>query len=113
MECALQLRSGITTVGEDMSQPRPALENGFEDGRCAVAILDIGAVNPEADHEPERVDDDMTLPSLDLLARVIARNSAAFRGFHALTVNHASRWRGFPAFQFARLHHKMMVDPTP
>lgn len=50
LQCALQLRSGITTVGEDMSQPRPAPENGFEDGRRAVAILNIGAVNDEADH---------------------------------------------------------------
>lgn len=29
LQCALQLRSGITTVGEDMSQPRPALESGL------------------------------------------------------------------------------------
>ncbi len=85
----------------------------LRNGRRAVAILNIGAVNHEADHQSERVDDDMTLASLYLLARVIARNSAAFRGFHALTVDHARRRRGFPTFQVTRLHHKMMVDPTP
>lgn len=113
LQCALQLRSGTTTVGEDMPQPRPALENGFEDGRRAVAILNIGAVNRETDHQSERVDDDMTLASLNLLSRVIARNSAAFRGFHALTVDHASGRPGFSTYQFTRRHHKMMVDPAP
>ncbi len=112
LQCALQLRSGINTIGEDMSQPRPA-PDGFEDGRRAVAILNIGAVNHEADHQSERVDDDMTLASLDLLARVIARNSPTFRDFHALTVDHARRRRGLPTFQVTRLHHKMMVDPAP
>ncbi|TAZ75866.1 phage major capsid protein [Rhizobium ruizarguesonis] len=37
----------------------------------------------------------MPLASLNLLARVIARNAAAFRGFYALTVDHARRRRGF------------------
>lgn len=89
-QCALQLRAGITTVSEDMSQPRPAPENGLEDGRRAVAILNIGAVNHEADHQSNCIDDNMTLASVDLLARVIARNSAAFRGFQALTIDHTA-----------------------
>lgn len=72
-------------------------------------ILNIGAVNHEADRQSERVDDNITLASLDPLVRVIARNSV----FYALTVDHARRRRGFPALQFTRLHHKMMVDPTP
>ena len=36
----------------------------------------------------------MTLATFDLLARVIARNPAAFSRFDGLTVDHASRYRG-------------------
>lgn len=37
-----------------------ALEDGFEDGRRAVTILNIGAVNYEADDQSQRVDDNVT-----------------------------------------------------
>lgn len=67
LQCAPLLRSDKTTVGEDMSQPRPALENSFEDGRRPVAILNIGTLNHEADHQSERVDDDMALRPLIFL----------------------------------------------
>jgi hypothetical protein len=38
----------------------------------AVAILDIGGVDGDAQQEAERVDQDAPLAALDLLARVVA-----------------------------------------
>jgi hypothetical protein len=76
---ALKLRSGIAAVGEDVSQPRPAFENGPEGSRCAVPVLDIGGVDDETDHQADGVDNDVTLAPVDLLSRVEVTNSAAFR----------------------------------
>jgi hypothetical protein len=56
---------------------------------CAVAVLDIGGVNDGSDQQALRVGDDMALSALDLLARIKAPRPAAFRGFHALAVDHA------------------------
>lgn len=38
-------------IGKDMAQPRPAIEYGFQDGRRAVAVLDVGSVNDGADQQ--------------------------------------------------------------
>lgn len=81
---ALKLRSGIATVGEDVPQPRPAFENGLEGSRCAVPVLDVGGVDDEADDQADGVDNDVTLAPVDLLSRVEATNSAAFRGLDRL-----------------------------
>jgi hypothetical protein len=51
-------------------KPRPAFEDGFEDCSRTITILNIGAMNDEPNHQAERVDDDMTLATLDLLAAV-------------------------------------------
>jgi len=60
-------------------QPWPALEYGFQDGRRAVAVLDVGGVN-DADQQAQRVNDDVPLAAPDLLAGVEATNSDAFGG---------------------------------
>ena len=70
-------------------------------------------MNHEADHQPERVDNDMALAALDLLARIIASDAAAFRGFDALAVDHTRRWRSLAPIQFPCVHNKVMVDPCP
>lgn len=42
LQGAPQFRAGIASISEDMAQPRPALEDGCQDGRRAVAILTWG-----------------------------------------------------------------------
>ena len=49
-----------------MAQPWPALDDGFQDGRCAVSVLDVGGVNDDSDQQAQRIDDDMPLAALDL-----------------------------------------------
>lgn len=53
----------------------------FEKIGRAVAVLNIGAVDHEADHQTKRVDNDVSLAALDLLARIIAPEATALRGF--------------------------------
>ncbi|PII37644.1 hypothetical protein T190_31000 [Sinorhizobium meliloti CCBAU 01290] len=55
-----------------MKQPRPPVFDGFQEIGSAVAILNIGAVHHEADHQPERVDNDVALAALNLLACIKA-----------------------------------------
>ena len=71
-----------------MAQPRPALENGFENRQRGVAVLNVSAVNKEANQEAARVGDDMAFAAFDLLASVKAPYPAAFCGFDALAVDH-------------------------
>ena len=41
--------------------------------KCAVAVLNISRMNDDAQQEAQRVDQDVPLATLDLLARVVAR----------------------------------------
>lgn len=68
------LLAAITAVGEDAfdegKQPsRPAQQ--FEG---AVAILDVGGKNDNAQQQTQGVDEDVPFAALDLLARVVARS---------------------------------------
>lgn len=63
---------------------RPALEDGFQDGRRAVAILDVGSMDDHSDQQAQRIDDDVALAALDLLGRCPGgKRSAAERGIEA------------------------------
>jgi len=70
-------------------------------------------MDQDEQHQSKRVGDDVTLAALDLLACVIARNPAAFRGFHTLTVDDAGAGRSLAALQFASGGDKDMVDALP
>jgi len=106
-----QLRTGITALGKDVPEPQQASEDGFESRHYAIAVLNVGAVDDDPNHQTDRIDNDIPLATFDLLASVIARDPAAFSRFDALTVDHSCRRRGFPSFQLSRLHNQMMVNP--
>ena len=66
-------RTLIACVGEDTQNEREQRSGAFvKHERGAITILDIGWVNGGAQQQAERVDEDMALLSLDLLARIIA-----------------------------------------
>jgi hypothetical protein len=87
-----QLVARIAAIGEDMKQPWPSVPDGFQEIRSAVAILNIGTMHHEADNQPECIDDDVALATLDLSANAVCRRLAsikasdttAFSGFDAL-----------------------------
>ena len=95
-ECGAEFVPGIAPIGEDVAQPREAVTDAGEHiGRAAVAILNIGGVNDGPDEQSLRVGEDMTLAALDLLAGVEASRTAAFRRFHALTIDDAALEEAF------------------
>src|SRR3546814_8400217 len=86
------------------------MTDGGEQGGRAIPVLNIGAMNGEADEQAGGVGDNVAFASLDLLSGIIARNTAAFRGFDALAVDDAGRRTGLAAHRFPGRHDKMMVD---
>src|SRR3546814_16237745 len=59
------------------------------------------------------IGEDVALASLGLLARVVAARSAAFRGFHALAVDHAGTRTCLAACRFASDQQQRMVERQP
>jgi len=69
-----QLRPLIVGIGEDaLDEGEQAARTAIQDQAGAVAILDVGRVDNDIQQQAERVDEDVALAPLDLLARVIAR----------------------------------------
>ncbi len=94
-ERAPELVPRIAAIGEHMAQPWEAIADSFEDIDGPVAVLNIGGMDQDEDQIAVGVSNDMPFAAFDLLARVIAANSATFRGFDALAVDDTATGRGF------------------
>lgn len=69
-----ELGSLVAGVGKDaFDEGEQSARAPVEDQRRAVAVLHVGRMHDDVQQEPERVDQNMPLATLDLLARVIAR----------------------------------------
>jgi hypothetical protein len=68
-----RFRTLVAAVGIDaFDKGKQAARATVEDQRNAVAILDVGGMNGDAQQEAERVDQDMPLATRNLLARIVA-----------------------------------------
>ena len=68
-----QLRPLIVGVGEDaIEKGEQATRVAVEDQPRAVAVLYVGRMNDDIQQEAERVDKNVPLAALDLLARIVA-----------------------------------------
>ena len=79
----------------------------------AVAILDVGGVDLSGNQQTAGVGEDVTFAALDLLARVKAPWTAAFRGLDRLAVDDAGRWAGLAPLGLAGRHQEMVIDARP
>ena len=77
------------------------MPDGPQHIRRAVAVLNVGGVDHGEQQQAKGVGDDVALAAPDLFPGVIARNTATFRGFHALAVDHTRCRAGLAALQFA------------
>ena len=66
------LRSLIAGIGEDALDEGEQAPRRTEQVAGAVAILNVGGMDDDAQQEAERVDEDMALATRDLLARIKA-----------------------------------------
>jgi hypothetical protein len=61
----------VSGISEDAQDEREQRSGSFGQYKCgAVAILDVGRVNSNAQQEAERIDQDVALAPGDLLGRV-------------------------------------------
>ena len=81
---ALELWPLVAAVGIELDQERERAEQARHQQRPAVAVLDVGGVHDGVHQQALRIDEDMPLLALDLLARVIARRINRRSPFSAL-----------------------------
>ena len=81
---ALELRSLITAVGIELDQERKGTEQTRHQQRAAVAVLDVGGVHDGVHQQALRIDEDVPLLALDLLACIVARRINRRPPFSAL-----------------------------
>ncbi len=62
---------GVTAVGPDDLKAPPSRTELFDQQLATVAVLDVGRVNDQRENQAERVNDDMALAPLGLLARIV------------------------------------------
>jgi len=67
------LFSPIGAVGEDALNEREQPTRLAQQGDRAIAVLDVGGMDEDAQQEAERVDQDMALAARRFLPRVVAR----------------------------------------
>jgi hypothetical protein len=69
-----QLRPAISGIREDaLDEGKEATRAPIEDEARPVAILHVGGMDDDVQQEAERIDENMPLATLDLLARVKTR----------------------------------------
>ena len=108
-----QLWSSISTVGKNMTQPGKAATDRGEQRHGAIAILNVGRVDQQADQEPHRVSDNVTFASRDLLGRILSFRTATLCGLDRLAVDDACAGTALSPCRFPDLHQQGMVDLSP
>jgi len=68
----LEQWSGVGAVGEQLAQERELPEQGGQQQTAAVTVLNVSRGHQRVQHQPECVDQDMTLLALDQFAGVEA-----------------------------------------
>ena len=74
----------IASVSENALDKREQLSHRLQDKQAAVAVLNVGWVDDEVEHQAERVDNDVPLLAFDFLACVVAGRIDAGPPFSAL-----------------------------
>lgn len=105
--------TSIATIREYVAQPKEASDDFGGHQRRAVAVLNIGGMQYGMDEIAIGVGQDVPLAPFDFLAGLIGARTAAFRGFHALTIHHASAGRSLTTVCFACCHQQGVVDRQP
>ena len=67
------LSTGIATVSKDALDEWEQSSRPAQQLKCSITVLNIGGMNDDVQQETKRVDQDVPLATLNLLARVVAR----------------------------------------
>ena len=67
------LASRVSAISKDAFDEREQSSRPAQQVEGAITVLNIGGMNDDVQQETQRVDQDVPLATLDLLARVVAR----------------------------------------
>jgi hypothetical protein len=82
-QSVLELRSLVAAVGIELEQERMQAEQRAHQQHAAVAVLEVGGMHEGMEQQTLRIDEEVTLLALDLLARIKARRIDAALPFSA------------------------------
>ncbi len=86
--------SRVTAVGEDAAQPAKPFQKNCQNQLRALAILDGCRMDDDVQDQTQRINQEMSLASHNLLSRIIAAHSSVVRCLNALRIDDRSG-RGF------------------
>src|ERR1035441_5826369 len=113
----LDQRARVAAIGPDMSDAaahRLALtEEAGQQLSSAIAVLEIGGQHRHQQQQANRVHQDVTLASVDLLARVVASLVARLRASDALAVDDPRTGLAISSSRHAHLFAQMSVNSHP
>src|SRR5258708_39521173 len=87
--------SGITAIGPDDLQPTEVKPHLAQKLPRPVAVLDGGGSHAHPQQQSQRVDQQMPLAALDLLARIVTADPALLGRLDALAIENGGGGRGF------------------
>ena len=94
LEPAAEPFASITSINPDEAQPTKGRGQLSEHQAGAIAILNVGRMHDHGQNQTQRIHQEMSLSSQDLLACIVAAHSSVVRYFNALAVEDRSG-RGF------------------
>lgn len=63
--------SRVSSVRPDLAQPEESVRERGQKELRAIAVLNVSRMNDDRQEEPQRVDEDVPLPTTDFLARIV------------------------------------------
>ena len=108
-----QLWSSIDAVSKDVAQFGEHPCDASPQRHSAMIVLNVGGVDENCKQRAFDVDDDVALTAFHFLGHVKATRTAAFRGFYALAVDDAGRWRRLAPDRLARHANQAAIDAVP
>ena len=86
--------SGVTSIDEDAAQPAEAFQEHRQNQFGSVAVLEGRRMHHHVQDQTQRIHQEVSFASQNLLARIVAAHSSVVRYFNALRIEDRSG-RGF------------------
>ena len=113
MERPIHQRSGIVPVCPQQPQPRKTMDQLGQHPARSLLIRHFRRMDHDGQQQTQGIDDEMPLPTGDLLPPIKTAFPSLLRGFDRLTVDAAGTGRGIPAGRLAHLGPQDLMDPFP
>jgi hypothetical protein len=84
----------VPTICPHQLQTREHVSERLEQQPCPSTILNVSLVHTDAQHQSQRVHQQVTFASMDLLVAVVPSRSRHGTRAHGLTVDHSGAWGG-------------------